>query len=193
MFQGSRRMRRRARLGEGRLRLERRRPLRAAALRVLERAHRLLGLGDAAEAAPLFGQQAMQAEAMGLPARAAQLHLQAARSYSFTASRGPLLDHALRAVALLTAAGDLALLEAALTRLVTELRERGWAAEATEVQQAVERALGTPAPRQRPALPASRLPTTCAQCGGPVRSDEVEWIDEVSAACSYCGCVLSTE
>ena len=37
-----------------------------------------------------------------------------------------------------------------------------------------------------------RLPAECPNCAGPVRSDEVEWIDAVSAACTYCGSVLHT-
>ena len=31
------------------------------------------------------------------------------------------------------------------------------------------------------------LPVKCQGCGAPLRSDEVEWVDEVSAECPYCG------
>jgi len=35
------------------------------------------------------------------------------------------------------------------------------------------------------ALP--RLPASCPFCGAPLRSDQVEWIDERRARCAYCG------
>ena len=31
------------------------------------------------------------------------------------------------------------------------------------------------------------LPTTCSQCGGPIRSYEVKWKGAQTAACPYCG------
>ena len=34
---------------------------------------------------------------------------------------------------------------------------------------------------------ARLLPTTCPGCGGPLRSDEVDWADEATAECPYCG------
>jgi hypothetical protein len=160
----------------------------------LDRAHRLLGAGQAAEAAPLFAELAQGAENHGMPARAAQLHLQTARALGQAGARADLLAPALRAVSLLKASGDLELLGVAGPRFVQELRGQGFAAEADQVQQAVNAALGgapVPAAAAAPA-PASpaRLPAMCPQCGGPVRSDEVEWIDDNSAECVYCGSVL---
>ena len=34
--------------------------------------------------------------------------------------------------------------------------------------------------------PANMLPSTCPQCGGPIRSDSVKWTGERSASCPYC-------
>ena len=171
----------------------RRDPLQASALLALARAHRLLNEGQPAEAAPLFANLAEGAVAHGLPERAAQLNLQAARCHSLLGARLALVDHALRAVALAAGAGDMSLLTFGLPRFIQEQRGRGFAAEAEQIQQALNAALGpAAAPASAPApLTRVRLPTACPQCGGPVRSDEVEWIDEVSAACSYCGAVLA--
>jgi len=54
-----------------------------------------------------------------------------------------------------------------------------------------------PAPRPVPATEpvhpfhrADLLPVTCSQCGGPIRSYEVKWKGERSAACPYCGSIL---
>lgn len=45
-----------------------------------------------------------------------------------------------------------------------------------------------PAFVQRPGI----LPSTCPQCGGPVRPGEVKWTSDHSAVCSYCGSNLET-
>jgi hypothetical protein len=41
-------------------------------------------------------------------------------------------------------------------------------------------------------LQSKTLPAACPQCGAPVRSDEIEWIDQQSAECGYSGCILKT-
>jgi hypothetical protein len=42
--------------------------------------------------------------------------------------------------------------------------------------------------RQRPVLPVA-----CPSCGGGVHSDEVEWVNEQKAECSFCGNLILTE
>lgn len=53
-----------------------------------------------------------------------------------------------------------------------------------------EPGLGKPMQASQP-IPGSRLPADCPRCGAPVRSDEVEWIDDTSVECAYCGGVIS--
>jgi hypothetical protein len=31
------------------------------------------------------------------------------------------------------------------------------------------------------------LPTHCPSCGAALRPDEIEWLDESTAECAYCG------
>jgi hypothetical protein len=31
------------------------------------------------------------------------------------------------------------------------------------------------------------LPTHCPSCGGPLRADEVQWLDSFNAECAFCG------
>ena len=63
-------------------------------------------------------------------------------------------------------------------RNVTQNQPAGWispgAGEGTE--------------RSRPLLP-----TNCPSCGGSLRSDEVEWADEMTAECPYCGSAVRAE
>jgi hypothetical protein len=37
------------------------------------------------------------------------------------------------------------------------------------------------------------LPTQCPGCGAPVRPDEVDWLDDVTAECEYCGSPVRVE
>jgi hypothetical protein len=39
--------------------------------------------------------------------------------------------------------------------------------------------------------PVDLLPSSCAQCGGPIRGHEVKWSGPKSAACPYCGSNIS--
>jgi hypothetical protein len=74
-------------------------------------------------------------------------------------------------------------------RLINELHERGLVKEAAEIEvwtmspeaDAVETAVQE-SPTKRP-----HLPTHCPSCGAAVRPDEVEWLDEATAECAYCG------
>lgn len=71
-----------------------------------------------------------------------------------------------------------------------ELSARGLEKEAQQITLPV-RAITPfdPEPTEKPVLaPANPvIPTHCPACGGPIRSDEVDWIDPVSVKCPYCG------
>jgi hypothetical protein len=43
------------------------------------------------------------------------------------------------------------------------------------------------------AKPKPRLPTVCPGCGGPLHSDELDWVDEITAECPYCGSPVRAE
>jgi hypothetical protein len=82
---------------------------------------------------------------------------------------------------------------------VAFLTERGLTQEAQEISDYLKATLpplpvNDLGPR---AIPGERakplLPTTCPGCGGPIRADEVEWVDEVTAECPYCGSAVRGE
>jgi hypothetical protein len=37
------------------------------------------------------------------------------------------------------------------------------------------------------------LPTHCPSCGAAVKPDEVEWLDDITAECGYCGSPVREE
>jgi hypothetical protein len=75
-------------------------------------------------------------------------------------------------------------------RFVSELAARGLTAEAKQIEDYLKTTLpagfvpatGGNLEKSKPALP-----TVCPGCGGPIHSNEVEWTDELTAECPYCG------
>lgn len=67
-------------------------------------------------------------------------------------------------------------------REVTELKERGLDKEAAEIETWLPSETSSDEPGKRPILP-----THCPSCGATVLHDEVEWLDESTAECAYCG------
>jgi len=80
-------------------------------------------------------------------------------------------------------------------RFVTELNAHGLTAEAKQIEETLKATLpggfvaGPGAGTINPRL----LPTNCPGCGGPIRSDEVEWTDDATAECPYCGSAVRAE
>jgi hypothetical protein len=77
-------------------------------------------------------------------------------------------------------------------RVISELQERGLETEAAEVERWLNHAAPSEpsitSPERRPILP-----TQCSSCGATVRPDEIEWLDDFSAECAYCGSPLRAE
>jgi hypothetical protein len=80
-------------------------------------------------------------------------------------------------------------------RLVLELNERGLKEEAREIQDWLKNIM--PARSTLETLPPLTkrgiLPTHCPQCGAAIRPDEVDWVDEATAECGYCGSPVREE
>ena len=77
------------------------------------------------------------------------------------------------------------------SRMVQALRERGYRAQADALQAEVNQRLAGVMPESTPfATPTAGhgdLPAHCSACGGPLRPDEVDWLDATTAECPYCG------
>ena len=77
-------------------------------------------------------------------------------------------------------------LQKAGKRVITELDERGLSKEASELEVLLKTLMSS-----ETLLDISErrtvLPTYCPSCGAAVLPDEVEWLDDVTAECAYCG------
>ena len=72
-------------------------------------------------------------------------------------------------------------------RTVDELNELGYSTEAQEIADYLASVLPKGVEQAAPNEKRASLPTHCPDCGAPVRTDEVEWIDTETAECVFCG------
>ena len=163
---------------------------------LLQRANELMATGDYPGAAAAFEQLAHAAEGRGGP-RAPIFYLQAGRVHVLANQNTAGVQSFKHAFDLFAQRGQFPRLHQAGARIVFELAGRGLTKESAEVDAWVKALLppklaGTLAPPETPAKKPI-LPTHCPACGAPVRPDEAEWLDDVTAECAFCGSPVRQE
>lgn len=152
---------------------------------ILQEANFAFSKGEYGRAAELFEKIASVADGRGGP-RAPLFHLQSGRSRVLAGQTALGMPSIKRGLELLAQRRQFQRLHQFGTRTVNELNELGLKNEAAEIAAWLKTVLP-----EAPALevPAKRpiLPTHCPSCGAPLRRDEVEWLDEITAECGYCG------
>ena len=155
---------------------------------LLIRSNELLATGQFAKGADGLEKLARAAEGRG-GRRAANLYIEAGRARVMAGQNSEGVELLERGIGLLAASPFHGRLARAGRRIINELKERGLAEEAEQIAvllggvnpEPEPSAAGTAALRRPP------LPTRCPGCGAPVRPDEVDWLDDVTAECEYCG------
>ncbi len=162
------------------------------ALDTLAAAHQLLLENKPVEAAALFAQLAQRAEKNDHLRRAANLHAQAAHAYVNGKQEQAALAQGRRALTLFAQLGMSERTTNFHANLTRRMRAKGMQVSADTLDGEFGgqvSALEGQTP-QASANPRGRLPSNCPQCGGPLRGDEVDWIDARSAECPFCGSVI---
>ena len=156
-------------------------------LPMLQHANQLFLAGSYAEAAQAFEQLAHGAEDR-FSERAPFLYLQAGRAAILDGQTETGVTHLRRGLTLLGSQGRFRRMQMLGHRLVDELNGRGLTEEAAEIAGLLNTNLPARS-ESEPAAPARKpvLPTHCPACGASLRPDEVEWLDEATAECAYCG------
>lgn len=152
---------------------------------ILQEANFAFSKGEYGRAAELFEQIARVADGRGGP-RAPLFHLQAGRARVLAGQASLGIPSLKRGLELFDQRAQFPRLYQFGKRTVNELNERGLKNEAAEIEAWLKSVL--------PEIPLSEatvkkpiLPTHCPACGAPLRPDEVEWLDETTAGCGYCG------
>lgn len=158
---------------------------------ILQEANFAFSKGEYGRAAELFEQIARVADGRG-GARAPLFHLQAGRARVLAGQIALGIPSLKRGLELLAQRRQFPQLHRFGTRTVEELNERGLKNEADEIAAWLESVLPK-APSIEATAKRFALPTHCPSCGAPLRPDEVEWLDEVTAECDYCGSPIKDE
>ena len=161
---------------------------------ILQEANFVFDKGEYGRAAELFEQIAQTATARGGP-RAPMFQLEAGRARILAGQPSLGMPSLKRGLELLAQHRQFARLHQAGMRLISELNEHGLKNEASEIETWLKTVLPSTPSFASPKTPTKRpvLPTHCPSCGAAVRPDEVEWLDEVTAECAYCGSPIREE
>src|SRR5688572_19686832 len=153
---------------------------------MLRRANQFMASGDYANAESAFHDLVKKAE-QRFPQHAPMLYIQAGRAAILNEQTQKGIAHFRSGLTLLGTERRFARLEKIGKIIVDELRERGLTAEANEIEEVLKNNL--PSSRGEVVSPSKKhnLPTHCPSCGASIKPNEVEWLDDVTAECDYCG------
>lgn len=155
---------------------------------ILQEANYAYAKGEYGRAGELFERIAEGADARGGP-RAPLFHLQAGRSRIFAGQTKLGMPSLKRGLELLAERKQFQRLQNAGMRVIAELNERGLKSEVVDIEILLKTFLPSKTMLEIKETPAKKpiLPTHCPSCGAAVKPDEVEWLDEITAECGYCG------
>ena len=159
---------------------------------LLQQAHAQMEAGDYAVSANSFEKLAQRAEKRNGP-RAPFFYIQAGRAFLLSKDKSSAMVPLKKGLTMLAQAKNYRRLAKIGMSIVEDLKLHGNMKEAREINNLVISNMPAMAdlPTEHGPDPARIVPpVTCTSCGGPVRSDEVEWIDAHSAECPYCGVPL---
>ena len=161
---------------------------------ILQEANFVFSKGEYGRAAELFERIAEGADARGGP-RAPLFHLQAGRSRIFAGQIKLGMPSLKRGLELLAERKQFPRLHDAGQRVIAELNERGLNSEVTDIEILLKTHLPSNPALETQATSTKKpiLPTHCPSCGAAMKPDEVEWLDEITAECGYCGSPVREE
>lgn len=161
----------------------------------LQNANRLMASGQPGKAAEIFLQLAREFQATQHPRKSANLHAQAAHAFADAGEETQALQQAQVALRFFIRLQMLPRAAQFYGNIRNKLNQKGMSGSSTELEKEFggmlahipARSMGVA--QQRPL----HLPTSCPKCGAPLRADEVEWVDAMTASCSFCGSVVARE
>jgi hypothetical protein len=153
---------------------------------LLQQANQFLANGNYTQAANTFEQLARWSEAR-FPERTPFLYLEAGQASILDGQIKTGIAHFRRGLTLLATQGRFPRMHLLGQRVMRELNARGLKEEATEIAGLLAANLPQQISHEQVPIKKPILPTHCPNCGGSLRPDEIEWLDEVTAECSYCG------
>ena len=154
---------------------------------MLQRANQLMAAGDYAGAAVAFHELAQRAEDR-FPQRAPFLYMETGHAAIQNGQTKEGVAYLRRGLTILASQQRFPRMRVFGQRAIDELKAHNLNAEAEEIASLLNANLpkGIQA-NQTISVKKPILPTHCPSCGAALRSDEVDWLDDVTAECAYCG------
>jgi hypothetical protein len=155
---------------------------------MLRRAHQLMESGNYAEAQEAFEMLAKRAES-NFPERAPFLFLQAGQAAILGGQTQKGVAHLRSGLTMLSTQQRYHRLHILGQQAIDELNARGLTSEAAEISELIKNNLPTEIASTPVAVEKKKaiLPTHCPSCGAALKPTDVEWLDDVTAECEYCG------
>jgi len=155
----------------------------------LVQARRQIRAGHYARAGMILAALAREAEALERPKIAAELHCRAAHCFIDGGAEPSGLGEARAALRVFRNLGLTERYSRFLANILRKLQARSMFSGVGMLRAEFD---GVALPNMVQVAPARNLnlPEACTQCGAPLRSDEVEWVDAYSVECNYCGAVV---
>jgi len=165
-------------------------------LYALRQANSCMNHGDYLEAGEAFRRLAETAEPANR-SRTVQFYLQAASAFIRAGDVSRAMDLAKNGVECMVRLGYPRTSRWACRRFLYELESLGLNQEAARFTGWLSGIPDEPAPERTQAVQEKHarvpLPVSCPSCGGPLRPDEVEWVDSITAECTFCGSLVRGE
>ncbi len=161
----------------------------------LRRANELMAIGDYPGAAQAYEELARGAVGRN-GQRAPILLIQAGRMRILADQVALGMKHLQQGLGFFADRGQWQRLRNSGQRIVAELSQRGLTEQARQIEETLKTRMPAgfvPGPGIEPGKTKRVLPTNCHGCGGPLHADEVEWMDEITAECPYCGSAVRAE
>jgi hypothetical protein len=161
----------------------------------LQNANRLMTAGQPEKAAPIFLQLARELQATQHPRKAANLHAQASHAFTDAKEETQALQQAQVTLRFFVRLQMLPRAAQFYGNIRNKMNHNGMSASATELEKEFGGVLAKVPARTLGGVQQGphHLPTSCPKCGAPLRADEVEWVDAMTASCSFCGSVVAKE
>ena len=171
------------------------RPLTAGQIALLARANKLMLDGKPSEAGPLFAQLAKDLQSSNHPRRAANLYARAAHAFADCHDEQAALGLARTALSLFIQFKMAQRAPVFYANITQKMSNKGMKSAADTLQREFGAQIALPPSELEQGKHPQRglLPTSCPKCGGPVHSEDINWVDENTAECEYCGTLIRTE
>lgn len=151
-------------------------------------ANQMMESGDYMGAAGQFEALAHIDEARG-GRSAPQLYVQAGRARLLSGHNEAGLAHLKHGLSLLAKRANWLRFHRSARRIIAELNQLGLTDQAGEIARLLDANLpgNFSVPEEAKSARKPFLPTHCPSCGAALRPDEVDWLDDMTAECAYCG------